>query len=82
MTSLTDLRLRDVLTTRNGAKIASIKLGDDELVYQPDEYLRIPFEPSAFDKSETERLNLVLETTPPILEEFFQTRRSSDSIHR
>ena len=68
MASLTDLRLRDVLTTRNGANIASIKLGEDELVYQPNEYLRIPFEPSAFDKSERESLNLVLETTPQILE--------------
>ena len=70
MASLTDLRLRDVLTTRNGSKIASIKLGEEDLVYQPDEYLRVPFEPSAFDKFETERLNLVIETTRPILEEF------------
>ena len=70
MASNVNLTIRDVFTTRNGAKIASIMDGDGDLVFQPKEYLRMPFEPSAFDKSERERLNLMFETTTPILEAF------------
>ena len=65
-----NLSIRDVFTTRHGAKIVSIKDGDCDLVFQPNEYLRVPFEPSTFADSESQRLNLVIETTRPILEEF------------
>ena len=66
-----NISLRDVFTTKQGAKIAAIQYGaGDDLVYQPDEFLRVPFEPSTWDKDTTsQRLNLVLETTPPMLEE-------------
>ena len=66
-----NISLRDVFTTKQGAKIASFKDGDDDLVYQPNEFLRVPFEPSTWDKDPTsQRLNLVLETTPSVLEAF------------
>lgn len=66
-----NISLRDVFTTKQGAKIASFKDGDDDLVYQPNEFLRVPFDPSTWDKDPTsQRLNLVLETTPSVLEAF------------
>ncbi len=68
-----NISLRDVFTTKTGAKIASFKDGDDDLVYLPDEFLRVPFEPSTWDKDPASgRLNLVLETTPSVLKEFQQ----------
>ena len=57
-----NLSLHDVFATRHGAKICSITDGDGDLVFQPNEYLRVPFEPSVFDKSETERLNRVFDS--------------------
>ena len=62
-----NLSLTDVFTTRHGAKIASIRDGRDDLVVQPNEFLRVPFEPSAFN-DDAQRLNLVLEAPRPILE--------------
>ena len=65
-----NLSLCDVFTTRHGAKIASIKDSDGDLVVQPDEHFRIPFEPSVFGETESERRNLVIETQSELLEEF------------
>ncbi len=66
-----NISLRDVFTTKHGAKIASFRDGENDLVYQPNEFLRVPFEPSTWDKDPTSlRLNLVLETTPQMVEEF------------
>ena len=70
MALITNLRLRDVLTTRHGAKIASIKVGDADLVYQPTDFMRIPFEPSAFADPTSERTNLLNELIEPTHEEF------------
>ena len=64
------LSLCDVFTTRQGATIASIRDGDDDLVFQPDDFLRVVFEPSAFGDTDSQRMNLIIETTPTILEEF------------
>ena len=72
MASLTtaNFSLSDVFTTRHNAKIASIRDGRDDLVVQPDQFLRVPFEPSAFSESDTHRLNLFLEAPRPLLEIF------------
>ncbi len=69
--NIANVTVRDVFTTKHGAKVASIKDDENDLVYQPNEFLRVPFEPSTWDKDPTwQRLNLVLETTPQMLEEF------------
>jgi len=65
-----DLSLCDVFTTRHGAKLASIRDDDGDLVFQPDEFLRVVFEPSAFGDTDSQRMNLVIETSPAIQEEF------------
>ena len=70
MASFANLSFCDVFTTRHGAKIASIRDGDGDLVFQPDEYFRVPFEPSVFGETESERRNLVIETQRELLEEF------------
>jgi hypothetical protein len=65
----TCLSLQDTFATRRGAKIAVLKAGDGECIYQPNEFLRVPFEPSTFDKDPTAtNLNLVLETVPEVEE--------------
>ena len=65
-----NLSLCDVFTTRHGEKIASIKDGDGDLVFQPHEFLRVVFEPSAFGDTDSQSMNLVIETSPAIQEEF------------
>ena len=65
-----NLSLSDVFTTRGGAKIASIRNGDGDLVVQPNEFIRIPFEPSSFNESDSQRLNLILEAPRSVLEVF------------
>ena len=65
-----NLSLSDVFTTPHGAKIASIRNGVNDLVIQPNEFVRIPFEPSAFNASDTYRLNMILEAPRPLLEVF------------
>lgn len=66
-----NLSLCDVFTTKHGAKIATIKSGEGPCIYTGDEYLRVVFEPSSFDKDpNSQRLNLILETTPQVLESF------------
>ena len=57
-------------TTRRGAKIANIRDDDGDLVFQPDDFLRIVFEPSAFRDSDSQRVNLIIETTATMVEEF------------
>ena len=65
------LSLSDVFTTPHGAKIASIRNdGVNDLVIQPNEFVRIPFEPSAFNESDSQRLNLILDAPRPVLEAF------------
>ncbi len=65
----TCLSLQDTFATRRGAKIAVLEAGDGECIYQPNEFLRVPFEPSTFDKDPTAtNLNLVLETVPEVEE--------------
>ena len=64
------LSLGDVFTTRHGAEIASIRDGKGDLVIQPEEILRVPFEPSAYSESETHRLTMLLEASRPLLEVF------------
>ena len=65
-----NLSLCYVFTTRHGAKLASIRDGDGDLVFQPDEFLRVVFEPSAFGDADSQRMNLIIETSPAIQEEF------------
>ena len=69
--NLATLSLDDPFTTSNGAKIASIRRdGNNDLVVQPGELLRVPFEPTAFGESDSSRFNLVLEAPRPVLEAF------------
>ena len=64
------LNLRDPFTTRHGAKIVAIRDADDsDLILQPDEFLRVVFEPSAFGDTDSQRLNMIIETSPAIQEE-------------
>jgi len=65
-----NLSLSDVFTTPHGARISVIKDGTSDLAIQPNEFLRIPFEPSAFNASESYRLNMILEAPRPLLEVF------------
>jgi len=65
-----NLSLSDVFTTPHGAKIAVIKDGVGDLAIQPNEFVRIPFEPSTFNASDAHRLNLILEAPRPLLEVF------------
>ena len=64
------LSLNDVYTTPHGAKVAQIRDGGGALVIQPNEFLRVPFEPSAFNESDAQRLNLFIEAPRPVLEMF------------
>ena len=68
--NLATLSLGDPFTTSNGAHIATIRDGTDDLVIQLDDFVRVPFEPTAFTESEVQRLNLVLEAPQPLLEAF------------
>jgi len=70
MASFANISLSDVFTTPHGAKISVIKDGTGDLAIQPNEFIRIPFEPSAFNASDTYRLNMILEAPRPLLEVF------------
>ena len=65
----TSLALEDIFCTSRGSKSARIRCGDGQFVYTPECYMRVPFEPSTFDKNPTaDRLNLVLEVSDPDFE--------------
>ena len=55
--------------TRHNAKIASIKIGIQDLVLQPEEFLKVPFTPMNFDDTVTTRLNLFLHPCRSLLED-------------
>ena len=70
MALATDIRIEDVKTTQNGAKVANIKGGDgDALVYLPDEFLSIPFDPSTFVESDSLRKDLAINITDAMRKE-------------
>ena len=70
MTVATDICIDDIKTTQNGAKVANIKGGDgDALVYLPDEFMSIPFNPSTFVESDSLRKDLVLNITDAMRKE-------------
>jgi hypothetical protein len=56
----------DVFVSHRGNKTARVKNGDGgSFVFIPDAHLRVPFEPSTFDKDpKANRQNIVLELTP------------------
>ena len=65
-----ELRLGDVFLTRHNAKIASIKKGIQDLVLQPEEFLKVPFTPMNFDEGScTARFNLFLHPCRSLLED-------------
>ena len=74
MASITaaDLCLSDVFVTPHGARISAIKDGaGGSVILQPNEFLRIPFDPSAFNsEGDSQRLTMILEATRPLLEAF------------
>ena len=74
MASITaaNLCLSDVFVTPHGARISAIKDGaGNNVILQPNEFLRIPFDPSAFNsEGESQRLTMILEATRPLLEAF------------
>jgi hypothetical protein len=64
MASIRQWSIDDVICTSRGSKIANLKCDDgNKCAYTPPtDHVRIPFEPSTFDKDPTaRRLNLVLE---------------------
>lgn len=62
--------IEDVFVTARGSKIAKIRYdGGGDLVFKPPCNVRVPFEPSTFDKDpNAQRLNLVLEIADPDVE--------------
>ena len=65
-----ELRLGDVFLTRHNAKIASIRDGIKDLIIQPGEFLKVPFDPMSFDESgNPPRLNLFLHPCRSLLED-------------
>jgi hypothetical protein len=56
----------DVFVSSRGSKTARVKNGDGgSFVFMPDAHLRVPFEPSTFDKDpKATRQNIMLELTP------------------
>ena len=65
-----NLSIDDVFTTSRGSKIARIKDGDNNCEYIPSSKLRVPFEPSTFDKNpDATRLNLQLSIDDPAMQQ-------------
>ena len=65
---LDSLQVGDVFVTGKGAKQIPLTIDGEPVVWQPKEYLSIPWEPSAFNNPEATRVNLVFNGTPATAE--------------
>ena len=61
---LDSLTVGETFTTGKGAKQIPITLDGEPVHWQPNEWLTIPFEPSAFQNPEATRVNLVFNAAP------------------
>ena len=61
---LDSLTAGDVFVTGKGAKQIPLALDGEAVLWQPKEWLTMPWEPSAFNNPEATRLNLVFNATP------------------
>ena len=61
---LESLTAGDVYVTGKGAKQIPLTLDGEAVLWQPKEWLTMPWEPSAFNNPEATRLNLVFNATP------------------
>jgi len=62
------LQVGDVFVTGKGAKQIPLTIDGEPVLWQPKEYLSIPWEPSAFNNPEATRVNLVFNGTPATVE--------------
>lgn len=65
---LSSLQVGETFTTGKGAKQIPLTVGGDAVLWQPKQWLSIPWEPSAFNNPEATRVNLVFHGTPAILD--------------
>jgi hypothetical protein len=65
---LDSLQVGDVFVTGKGAKQIPLTIDGEPVVWQPKEYLSIPWEPSAFNNPEATIVNLVFNATPATTE--------------
>ena len=61
---LDSLTVGETFTTGKGAKQIPISLDGESVLWQPKEWLTIPFEPSAYNNPEATRVNLVFNAAP------------------
>lgn len=62
-----NLAIDEIFVSSRGSKTARIKNGDGSFVYTPIAHLRVPLEPSTFDKDpKATRQNILLELTPEV----------------
>ena len=65
---LDGIQVGDVFVTGKGAKQIPLTIDGEPVLWQPKEYLSIPWEPSAFNNPEATRVNLVFNGTPATVE--------------
>ena len=61
---LDSLQLGEVFLTGKGAKQIPLSIANEPVLWQPNEWLTIPWTPSAFNNPEANRVNLVFNATP------------------
>ena len=61
---LSSLTVGETFTTGKGARQIPISLDGEPVRWQPNEWLTIPFEPSAFQNPDATRVNLVFNAAP------------------
>ena len=61
---LDSLTVGETFTTGKGAKQIPLSLSGEPVYWLPPEWLSIPFEPSAFQNTESTRVNLVFNAVP------------------
>ena len=64
--SIANLKLGPLTVSSKGSKQIQISKDDGPLVWQPCEYLEVPFEPSNFSDKESSRLNICFVPTEEI----------------
>ena len=55
-----------IVTTKGATQLPALYEYGEAVAFQPDEYLEIPFEPSAFNDSEANRVTLCLNPSPSL----------------
>ena len=65
---LDNLQVGETFLTGKGAKQIPLTIDGEPVVWQPKEYLSIPWEPAAFGNPEATRVNLTFNATPATAE--------------